>query len=119
VLYQTLMVKNRNHDIFVDGEQIRRVMAGAVARHRVRGWRSRCWACTSPPAVYIAGFMIILGKYAKGQEHRAGDHHLGRLLPDVRGLVQGAARQGLAGPARLPRLLKPHRLPQPASHSQP
>jgi hypothetical protein len=66
VLYQSLFGKKRNHDIFVDGEQIRRVMAVLVpavvfvAAIQVLGMYVAA-------AIYIAGFMIILGKYGKGK----------------------------------------------------
>ena len=66
VLYQSVFGKKRNHDIFVDGEQIRRVMAVLVpavvfvAAIQVLGMYVAS-------AVYIAGFMIILGKYPRAK----------------------------------------------------
>jgi hypothetical protein len=66
VLYQTLMGKNRNHDIFVDGEQIRRVMA-VLLPAIVFVLAIQVLGMYIASAVYIAGFMIILGKYAKAK----------------------------------------------------
>ena len=63
-LYQALLGKKRNTEIFVDGEQIRRVLAVLipaaiyVAAIQVVG-------IYVASAVYIAGFMIILGKFSK------------------------------------------------------
>jgi hypothetical protein len=66
VLYQSLMGKKRNHDIFVDGEQIRRVMAVLVPAS-VFVLAIQVLGMYIASAVYIAGFMIILGKYAKAK----------------------------------------------------
>ena len=70
-LYQALMGKKRNHDIFVDGEQIRRVLsvlvpaAVYVAAIQVVG-------IYIASAVYIAGFMIVLGKFGKARSVALG-----------------------------------------------
>lgn len=65
-LYQALFGKKRNTDIFVDGEQIRRVLmvlipaAFYVLAIQVMG-------IYVASAVYIAGFMIFLGKIGKAK----------------------------------------------------
>jgi len=66
VLYQSLMGKKRNHDIFVDGEQIRRVMAVLLPAIVFVG-AIQVLGMYIASAVYIAGFMIILGKYNKAK----------------------------------------------------
>jgi hypothetical protein len=66
VLYQSLFGKKRNHDIFVDGEQIRRVMAVLVPA-MVFVAAIQVLGMYVASAVYIAGFMIILGKYNKAK----------------------------------------------------
>ena len=63
-MYQALLGKKRNTDIFVDSEQIRRVLmvlipaAIYVAAIQILG-------IYVASAVYIAGFMIILGKFSR------------------------------------------------------
>ena len=47
-------------------------------------------------AIYIALFMIILGKYSRVKSVARGLAGDALLLPHVRGLVQGAAVQGHA-----------------------
>jgi len=65
-LYQSLLGKKRNTEIFVDGEQIKRVLMVLIpaavfvaAIHLVGMYVAS--------AVYIAGFMIILGKFPRAK----------------------------------------------------
>lgn len=63
-LYQALFGKKRNHDIFVDGEQIRRVLSVLIpAAFYVLA--IQVFGIYLASAVYIAGFMIILGKFSR------------------------------------------------------
>jgi hypothetical protein len=70
-LYQALLGKKRNHEIFVDGEQIKRVLsvllpaAAFVLAIQVFG-------IYIAAAVYIAGFMIILGKFSRAKSVALG-----------------------------------------------
>ena len=70
-LYQALLGKTRNHEIFVDGEQIKRVLsvllpaAAFVLAIQVFG-------IYIAAAVYIAGFMIILGKFSRAKSVALG-----------------------------------------------
>lgn len=63
-LYQALLGKKRNHDIFVDGEQIKRVLSVLVPAAVYVG-AIQLFGIYVASAVYIAGFMIILGKFSK------------------------------------------------------
>lgn len=63
-LYQALLGKKRNTEIFVDGEQIRRVLSVLIpAAFYVLAIQFVGIYIAS--AVYIAGFMIVLGKFGK------------------------------------------------------
>ena len=65
-LYQALLGKKRNHEIFVDGEQIRRVLSVLVpAAFYVLA--IQVFGIYVASAVYIAGFMIVLGKFHKAK----------------------------------------------------
>jgi len=66
VLYQSVFGKKRNHDIFVDGEQIRRVLAVLIPAIVFVG-AIQVLGMYVASAVYVAGFMIILGKYSKAK----------------------------------------------------
>jgi hypothetical protein len=66
VLYQSVFGKKRNHDIFVDGEQIRRVLAVLIPAIVFVG-AIQVLGMYVASAVYIAGFMIVLGKYNKAK----------------------------------------------------
>ncbi|MCD6079443.1 MAG: hypothetical protein K0R89_3387 [Ramlibacter sp.] len=63
-LYQALFGKNRNHDIFVDGEQIRRVLS-VLLPALVFVLAIQIFGIYLAAAVYIAGFMIFLGKFSR------------------------------------------------------
>jgi hypothetical protein len=63
-LYQALLGKKRNHDIFVDGEQIRRVLS-VLLPAAVYVLAIQVFGIYIASAVYIAGFMVILGKFSK------------------------------------------------------
>jgi hypothetical protein len=63
-LYQALLGKKRNHEIFVDGEQIRRVLS-VLLPAAVFVFAIQVVGIYVASAVYIAGFMIILGKFSK------------------------------------------------------
>ena len=63
-LYQALMGKKRNREIFVDGEQIRRVLS-VLLPAVVYVLAIQVFGIYIASAVYIAGFMIILGKFSR------------------------------------------------------
>lgn len=69
--YQALFGKKRNTEIFVDGEQVRRVLmvllpaAVYVLAIQVAG-------IYIASAVYVAGFMVFLGKFAKAKSIAIG-----------------------------------------------
>lgn len=62
-LYQALMGKNRNTEIFVDGEQLKRVMSVLIPAG-VYVLAIQLFGVYVASAVYIALFMVILGKYS-------------------------------------------------------
>jgi hypothetical protein len=66
VMYQSLLGKKRNTEIFVDREQIRRVLAVLVPAAVYVGVIQLLGMYVAS-AIYIAGFMILLGKYGKGK----------------------------------------------------
>lgn len=66
ILYQSLLGKKRNMEIFVDGEQIRRVLSVLVPA-AVYVLAIHVVGIYIASAVYIAGFMIILGRYGKAK----------------------------------------------------
>ena len=43
ILFQALFGKKRNTAIFVDSEQLKRVLSVLVPGARLRRWRCRCW----------------------------------------------------------------------------
>jgi hypothetical protein len=63
VLYQSLMGKNRNTEIFVDGEQFKRVMSVLIPA-AVYVLAIQVIGIYVASAIYIALFMVILGKYS-------------------------------------------------------
>ena len=63
VLYQALMGKNRNTEIFVDGEQFKRVMSVLIPA-AVYVLAIQVIGIYVASAIYIALFMVILGKYS-------------------------------------------------------
>jgi hypothetical protein len=71
VLYQSLLGKKRNTDIFVDGEQIRRVLAVLIPA-AVFVLAIQLVGMYIASAIYIAGFMVILGKYNKAKSIALG-----------------------------------------------
>ena len=64
VLAQSLFGKKRNTEIFVDGEQIRRVLVVLVPA-AVYVLAIQAVGIYVASAVYIAGFMIVLGKFGR------------------------------------------------------
>lgn len=70
-LYQALFGKNRNTEIFVDGEQIRRVLSVLVPA-AVYVLAIQLFGIYLASAVYIAGFMIVLGKFGKAKSVALG-----------------------------------------------
>lgn len=62
-LYQSLLGKKRNHEIFVDGEQLRRVLVVLVPAAVYVGAVTFLGLYVAS-AIYVAGFMIFLGRYA-------------------------------------------------------
>jgi hypothetical protein len=62
--YQALLGKKRNTEIFVDGEQIRRVLLVLVPAAVFVG-AIQVVGMYVASAVYIAGFMIFLGKFSR------------------------------------------------------
>ena len=65
-LYQSLLGKKRNTEIFVDGEQIRRVLQVLIPA-TVYVIAIQVLGMYIASAIYIAGFMIILGKFGKAK----------------------------------------------------
>ena len=65
-LYQSLLGKKRNTEIFVDGEQIRRVLAVLIPA-AIYILAIQFVGIYVASAVYIAGFMIVLGKFNKAK----------------------------------------------------
>jgi hypothetical protein len=63
VLYQALLCKNRNTEIFVDGEQFRRVISVLIPA-AVYVLAIQVIGIYVASTIYIALFMIILGKYS-------------------------------------------------------
>jgi hypothetical protein len=63
-LYQSLLGKKRNHEIFVDGEQIKRVLMVLIPAAIYVG-AIQLLGMYLASAIYIAGFMIILGKFSR------------------------------------------------------
>ncbi len=61
-LYQALLGKNRNTEIFVDGEQVRRVLVVLIPA-AVYVLAIQFLGMYVASAIYIAGFMIVLGKF--------------------------------------------------------
>ena len=66
ILYQSLLGKKRNTEIFVDSDQLRRVMTVLVPA-AVYVLAIQLFGMYIASAVYIAGFMILLGKYDKAR----------------------------------------------------
>jgi uncharacterized membrane protein YphA (DoxX/SURF4 family) len=64
ILAQSLLGKKRNTEIFVDGEQIRRVLVVLVPAAVYVG-AIQVVGIYVASAVYIAGFMIVLGKFGR------------------------------------------------------
>ena len=64
ILYQSLLGKKRNTEIFVDGEQIRRVLVVLIPAAIYVG-AIQLLGLYVASTIYIAGFMIILGKFSK------------------------------------------------------
>jgi hypothetical protein len=64
ILYQALFGKKRNTEIFVDGEQLKRVLSVLVPA-AVYVLAIQVFGIYIASAVYIAGFMIVLGKFDK------------------------------------------------------
>lgn len=62
-LYQALFGKNRNTDVFVDGEQLKRVLS-VLLPAMVYVLAIQFVGIYVASAVYIALFMIILGKFS-------------------------------------------------------
>ncbi|GAB3479839.1 tripartite tricarboxylate transporter TctB family protein [Polaromonas eurypsychrophila] len=62
-LYQALLGKNRNTDVFVDGEQLKRVLS-VLLPALVYVLAIQFVGIYMASAVYIALFMIILGKFS-------------------------------------------------------
>jgi hypothetical protein len=71
ILYQSLFGKKRNTEIFVDGEQIKRVLAVLIPA-AVYIAAIQLVGLYIASAVYIAGFMVILGKYNKAKSIALG-----------------------------------------------
>jgi hypothetical protein len=63
-MYQALLGKKRNTEIFVDGEQIKRVLLVLVPAAVFVG-AIQVFGMYIAAAVYIAGFMIFLGKFSR------------------------------------------------------
>ncbi|GAB3766900.1 tripartite tricarboxylate transporter TctB family protein [Ramlibacter monticola] len=64
ILYQSLLGKKRNTEIFVDREQIKRVLVVLIPAAVYVG-AIQLVGMYVASAIYIAGFMIILGKFPR------------------------------------------------------
>jgi Tripartite tricarboxylate transporter TctB family len=64
ILVQTLLPKNRSHEIFVDSEQLKRVLS-VLLPALIYVLVVQFIGLYVASALYIALFMIILGKYSK------------------------------------------------------
>ena len=64
ILYQSLLGKKRNTEIFVDREQIKRVLVVLIPAAVYVG-AIQLLGMYVASAIYIAGFMIILGKFPR------------------------------------------------------
>jgi hypothetical protein len=64
VLYQSLLGKKRNTEIFVDGEQIKRVLVVLIPAAVYVG-AIQLLGMYVASVIYIAAFMIVLGKFSK------------------------------------------------------
>lgn len=64
ILVQGLLPKNKNHEIFVDSEQLKRVLS-VLLPALVYVLAVQFIGLYVASAIYIALFMIILGKYSK------------------------------------------------------
>ena len=65
-MYQSLLGKKRNTEIFVDGEQIRRVLVVLIPAAVYVG-AIHLVGMYVASAIYIAGFMILLGKFPRAK----------------------------------------------------
>jgi hypothetical protein len=65
-MYQSLLGKKRNTEIFVDGEQIRRVLVVLIPAAVYVG-AIHLVGIYVASAIYIAGFMILLGKFPRAK----------------------------------------------------
>ena len=69
-MYQALFGKNKNTEIFVDSEQLKRVLS-VLLPAAVYVLAVQFLGLYVASAIYIALFMIVLGKYSRDQErHR-------------------------------------------------
>ena len=71
ILYQALLGKKRNTEIFVDGEQIKRVLVVLIPA-AVYVLAIQVVGIYVASAIYVAGFMIILGKFGKAKSIAIG-----------------------------------------------
>jgi len=70
-LYQALLGKKRNTEIFVDGQQVRRVLLVLVPA-AVYVLAIQVVGIYVASAVYVAGFMVFLGKFGKARSIAIG-----------------------------------------------
>lgn len=70
-LYQALLGKKRNMEIFVDGEQVRRVLS-VLLPAAVYVLAIQVFGIYVASAVYIAGFMVVLGKFGIARSSALG-----------------------------------------------
>jgi hypothetical protein len=70
-LYQALLGKKRNTEIFVDGAQIRRVLMVLVPA-AVFVLAIQVIGIYVASAIYVAGFMVFLGKFPKARSIAIG-----------------------------------------------
>ena len=66
ILYQSLLGKKRNTEVFVDAEQLKRVLVVLIPA-AVYVLAIQFLGIYIASAVYIAGFMIILGKFGRAR----------------------------------------------------
>ena len=104
ILMNALRLHGNDSEVFVDRESLRRVLQ-VLLPAALYVLAIQFIGIYVASALYITLFMVLLGKYplAAFAVRRRGGQCV--LLLHVRGLVQGAAVQGRAGPHPLPGLL--------------
>ena len=106
ILVQALRARASDDEVFVDSRAAQARAVGAAARRWSTCGAIQLLGLYVASALFIALFMIVPGQVlrrCKSVDRRRGRQRA--VLRHVRGLVQGAAAQGPARTAALPRLL--------------